>query len=528
MHARTKKAQSSTSVMRGVIYARYSSHNQKEESIEQQVEECQKFAAEKNIVITHIYADKAISGKTDKRTQFQRMMRDAEKQEFDVVIAYKSNRISRNMYNALGTEARLLDLGIKLLYAKEGFDDTASGRFAQRSMMNINQFYAENMAEDIKRGMRDNAESCKVNGSLPYGYKRGEDGKYAIDEPRAAVIREIFDKYNRGIPNVEICDSLNARGIRTKTGGPWTRTSFARILANERYIGVYEHSGVRVEGGVPAIISEEVFYMAQKRSREKPKAVGVRKKGRSAYLLTGKLICGDCGSPMVGISGTSRNGDLHYYYTCQSKHNGVECSKSNVRRELVEQVVIDMLLDAITTETTLDFLTSDYGKSRKKAFEDPELSIMQTELAESKKALANILKAIENGIFNSSTNDRMKELEDNIRELERDIRCNTRMLELMPTEDEFRFFLEEIRNKNVDDADLRQSLISSFVYRVWLWDDWIEVEYNFTGGDPNNKKEKRPFTRDITTPKDSPVSPTTAGSVRTESSQPHHEKSQVK
>ena len=153
-----------TASMDGVIYARYSSHNQKEESIEQQVEECMAFAAVNNINIVEVYADKAISGKTDKRKNFQRMMRDAEKRKFTVVIAYKSNRIARNMLNALSYENRLESYGIRTLYAKEEFGDTAAGRFALRTMMNVNQFYSENMAEDIRRGMADNAADCKVNG----------------------------------------------------------------------------------------------------------------------------------------------------------------------------------------------------------------------------------------------------------------------------------------------------------------------------------------------------------------------------
>lgn len=157
----------------GVIYARYSSHNQREESIEQQVEECLQFADANNIKIVRVYADKAISGKTDKRPQFQHMMRDAEKREFSVVVAYKSNRIARNMLNALSYEDKLGRFGIETLYAKEEFGNTAAGRFALRSMMNINQFYSENLAEDVRRGMRDNAENCKVNGIIPYGYVRG-------------------------------------------------------------------------------------------------------------------------------------------------------------------------------------------------------------------------------------------------------------------------------------------------------------------------------------------------------------------
>ena len=131
----------------GVIYARYSSHNQKEESIEQQIAECSDFAAKNGIRIVGIYADKAVSGRSDRRPNFQRMMRDAEKRQFQIVVAYKSNRIARNMLNALQYEARLDLLGIKTLYAKEEFGNTAAGRFALRTMMNVNQFYSENMGE---------------------------------------------------------------------------------------------------------------------------------------------------------------------------------------------------------------------------------------------------------------------------------------------------------------------------------------------------------------------------------------------
>ena len=116
-------------------------------------------------------------GKTDKRPSFQRMMRDAEQHKFAYVLAWKSNRIGRNMMQALVNESRLVDCGVKVFYAEEDFDDNAAGRFALRSMMNVNQFYIENMAEDVKRGLYDNAKKGLVNGSLPLGYKRGADGK---------------------------------------------------------------------------------------------------------------------------------------------------------------------------------------------------------------------------------------------------------------------------------------------------------------------------------------------------------------
>ena len=203
----------------GVIYARFSSHHQREASIEQQVEACKKFAKDEGIEITAIYADRAISGRTDQRPNFQRMMRSAERREFKYVIAWKSNRIGRNMLQAMQNENRLSELGIRCLYTEEDFDNTAAGRFALRSMMNVNQFYSENMAEDIVRGMRANAMDCKVTyGKLPYGYRADDTLHYQVIEAEAEIVREIFSRIANGDTFAELSRSLNERGIRTRAG----------------------------------------------------------------------------------------------------------------------------------------------------------------------------------------------------------------------------------------------------------------------------------------------------------------------
>lgn len=126
-----------------VIYARYSSDRQNDASIEQQVEICREYADRNNMTIVAVYADRAMSGRSDRRPEFQKMMRAADGEHFNVVIAYKSNRISRNMLHALTYEQRLADAGIELIYAKEEFGNNAAGRFALRTMMNLNQFYSE-------------------------------------------------------------------------------------------------------------------------------------------------------------------------------------------------------------------------------------------------------------------------------------------------------------------------------------------------------------------------------------------------
>ena len=463
----------------GVIYARYSSHAQKEESIEQQIDECMAFAQANKIEIIHVYADKAVSGKTDKRTQFQRMMRDAEKREFSVVVAYKSNRMARNMLQALTYESKLDLLGIRTLYAKEEFGNTAAGRFALRTMMNVNQFYSENMAEDIKRWMADNATNCKVNGSLPLGYKKGEDGKYAIDEVGAAVVREVYDRVLAGESYVDIGNSLNDRGIKTKQGNKWNKGSFHRLLTNDAYIGVYRHSGVVVENGIPPILEREVFYAVQERLVTKPNPRG-RHRENGDYLLTGKLYCGYCKSNMVGISGTGKSGKLHYYYNCNKRRTEGDCQKEHVQRDWIEQLVAELTKEFIMQDEVIEWIAENAVAFQAEALRTSELEGMQSELAENKKATKNIMAAIEQGVFTATTKDRLLELEFEISNLERVIALTKAMNQ--PVEKErIIWSLEQLRYGDVKSKEHQKRLIDTFIKAVYLRDDEIRIDYYYAG-----------------------------------------------
>ena len=474
----TKRGRKAEAETIGVIYARYSSHNQKEESIEQQVEECTAFALANNIRIIEVYADKAISGKTDKRKNFQRMMRDAEKQKFTVVIAYKSNRIARNMLNALSYENRLESFGIRTLYAKEEFGDTAAGRFALRTMMNVNQFYSENMAEDIRRGMADNAADCKVNGRLPLGYKN-VGGHYAIDETTAPIVREIFERFLNEETFASIATDLNGRGIRTSYGNPWNKGSFHRLLQNDNYIGTYRHSGIVKEDGIPAIITKEVFYAVQERLKTKKNPQG-RKRDSADYLLTGKLHCGHCKSYMVGISGTGKHGELHYYYTCNDRRTGGGCKKKNVKRDWIEQKIAELTKDLILQDDVIEWIAENALEFQKQARRTVEITTMEDRLAESRKAAKNIVTAIEQGIFTATTRSRLLELEEEISTLERSLTL-ARSANQPIEKDRIIYALEQLREGDVQNKSYQAKLINTFVKAVYLWDDRIRIDYYYTG-----------------------------------------------
>lgn len=469
----------------GVLYGRYSSHNQKDISVEQQFEKGYELAAEYGIRIIDTYADRAVSGRTDKRRDFQRMMTDAAKGKFRYVIAWKSNRMGRNMLEALINEARLQDLGVRVLYVEEDFDDTAAGRFAARSMMNVNQFYSENMAEDIKRGLYDNAANCMVaNGHLPYGYKADETLHYAIDEPKAAVIREIFTRVSCGETFVDIMASLNARGIKTSYGRPWGRSSFQKILSNERYRGIYIYGDVRKEGGIPRIISDELYFKVQEVITTKKNPQG-RHRVNGDYLLTGKLFCGHCKSPMTGISGTSRSGNLHYYYVCQKRRTEKTCEKKNLRRDDIELQVAKAIKRRTLDDDTINWIADsvvEYSQHQESA---SGIGLLEDQLKDTQRSIKNLMAAIEQGIITPTTKARLMELEKEQSDIDRKI--TMAKADVIPVNrDQLVGWLKKLQAGDVHDKKYQAELFDTFLIAVYVYDnpdgqDYMKVVFNYAG-----------------------------------------------
>lgn len=465
----------------GVLYGRYSSHNQKDISVEQQFEKGYGLAGEYGIRIVDTYADRAVSGRTDKRKDFQRMMADAAKGKFRYVIAWKSNRMGRNMLEALVNEAKLQELGVRVLYVEEDFDDTAAGRFAARSMMNVNQFYSENMAEDIKRGLYDNASNCMVaNGHLPYGYKRDDTLHYVIDEAKAAVIREIFVRVSCGEPLVDIYDSLNARGIKTSYGRPWGRSSFQKILSNERYRGIYIYGDVRKEGGIPRIISDELYFKVQEVLKTKKNPQG-RHRVNGDYLLTGKLFCGNCKSPMIGISGTGRTGKLHYYYVCQKKRSEKTCDKKNVRRDEVEYQIAKAIFDNALQDHVIEWIADSTIAYNDRKEAEGHIGILEDQLADVQRSLKNIMSAIEQGIVTETTKSRLLELESERSEIEGKIAAAK--ADIVPVNREQLIeWLLSLREGDIHDKKYQARLFDTFLIAAYLYDDGTaKLVFSFAG-----------------------------------------------
>lgn len=454
---------------RAAIYARYSSHAQNDESIEQQVYECERYAADHKLAVVATYADRAVTGRSDRRPEFQKMIRAAESGDFDMVIAYKSNRIARNMLQALQYEARLDQAGVRVVYCKEEFGDTATGRFMLRSMMNLNQFYSENLSEDVTRGMLENARQCKVNGQVPYGY-RALDDKYAPDERTAPVVREIFSRTAAGAKQSEIAADLNARHIPSPRGGIWTKMTLQHLLTNERYVGTYIFGDVRVEGGIPALIDRETFDAAHRpvASTRRRRTPGV------VYALTGKLYCGRCDVRMAGESARGKCGTLYHYYRCPG-------CRQRVRKDQIEAEVVRALAGAVMSDELIDQLVRlttgfiDELKSRSRVGE------ITARLSETRKAKANIMRAIEAASTHiQALADRLAELEAAEADLQRDLEREMRAVPDV-SEDSVRFYFEQFRGGDVDDPAYRRLLIDTFLLRAYVFPDRLRITFTFDG-----------------------------------------------
>ena len=303
-----------------VAYYRYSpGGRQGEQSIEGQAAEAHRWAADHNVQILKEYADRRISGRSDDRAEFQLMLKELEKIRPTYLILWKLDRFGRNREEIAFNKHKCKKAGTRLVYVAESIPDTPEGVILESVMEGMAEYYSLQLSSNIRRGQRIAASKClALGGAGIMGYRTGPDKRYELDPEKAPVVREIFQRYVAGESQTEIVDWLNASGHRTSHKAPFTYNSLRTLLKNEKYTGIYIWKDeVRVEGGMPAIIDHETWEKAQQ-MMVKNKAAPARRDVKVDFLLTGKLFCGHCGGPMSGISGTSQNGDTHYYYTCSN------------------------------------------------------------------------------------------------------------------------------------------------------------------------------------------------------------------
>lgn len=464
----------------GVIYARYSSSGQREESIEGQLRDCYAFAERYGITIVGEYCDRALTGTSDKRPEFQRMVRDSTKGQFSVVICWKNDRFARSRYDSAIYKNKLKQNGVRLLYAKESIPEGPEGIVLESVMEGFAEYYSANLSQNVKRGNYDSALKRQTLGQVVLGLRKGPDKRFEIDPATAPIVKRIFEEYGSGRPAVDIIADLNAEGFRTSRGNPFNKNSLRRILQNEKYIGVYEFADIRDENGIPALIGRELFDRVQKLVERHHRAPAA-KKAEGGFLLTAKLFCGECGAPMTGDGGTSKTGKMYSYYICNERR-AKRCKKKRAPKDWIEDVVVNTLAETVRSDAVIQEFADRFMEWQASNRSKGAVSGLEQRLKQNEAAIRNTMSVIDSGFITDSLKSHLMELEAERVSLEAGIaKQNMEAPEL--DRDTVIWFLERFRSCDTADVAWRIFIVETFLKAAYLYDDGrLILDLNF-GGD---------------------------------------------
>ena len=465
--------------MTAVIYARYSSDNQREESIEGQIRECTAYAEKNGITIVKHYIDRAISAKTDNRPEFQQMIKDSDKKLFDIVLVWKLDRFARNRYDSARYKTQLKKNGVKLMSATEIISEGPEGIILESVLEGYAEYYSADLAEKVVRGQTENILKGRCNGGRgTFGYTLDPERKFHIDPLTSPFVLESFKKYNEGSTMKEIRDWLNENGIKNPVGGAFTYNSVEHMLKNRRYIGELKFRDVVVPDAIPPIVPLELFDDVQEKIAKNKKAPA-RRKAEEDYLLTTKLYCGYCGALMFGESGTSRTGEVHRYYKCATAKKKKGCKKKTVRKQWLEDLVVNQTMQLVRDDAAMESIIAKVMELQDR--ENTNLPLYEKQLRDAESGIQNMLNAIQAGILTSSTKERLEQLEETKRELEARI-AEEKLAKPKATEDFIRFWLLRFRKLNMSQKDQRQALVDTFINSIYLYDDKVLITFNYKEG----------------------------------------------
>ncbi len=474
-----------------VIYARFSSHAQNEQSIEGQLKECYAFAERSGLRIVHEYIDRALTGTTDKRPEFLQMIEDSKRKGFQFVVVYQLDRFARNRYDSATYKAKLKKNGVRVLSAKENITDDASGILIEGVLESMAEYYSAELSQKIKRGIAISASKCKFfGGKVPLGYKIDEKKDYVINEETAPIVKRMFEMLAGGYNYAQIARYMNERGIPTATGGKWGKNSFNSIFSNRRYLGKYIFHGEEIDGGIPQLIDDGLFADVQK-VLEKYAAAPSRGKAKVEYLLSDKLICGKCGNKMTGISSTSKSKKIHHYYKCVGVTKSV-CDKRTIRKQFIEDEIIAAIVGngteqnphGVLTDEFIDTIAAETYMLIQAERNDSEIKRLESLVADNQKAINNLMQALMLGKIADTILAQIEKLESENKELNDTIESE-KALQINYTYADIRKWLQHFRTLDYSKTKNRKDLIDTFIYRVLLYDDKMKVIFNLKGEQQN-------------------------------------------
>lgn len=433
-----------------VIYARFSSSRQREESIEGQVRECKAYAERQGLRIIKIYADRAISGRTDRRPEFQQMIEDSKAKQFARVIVYTFDRFARDSYASAVYKHQLKRNGVRVISAKENVDDSPAGVLMERVFEGFAEYYSLELAQKVKRGMRENAlKGIWSSGAPPFGYQKDESGRLVKNPEQVEILQRVFKYAADGRAFIDICRYLNDLGFRppnsTKLG--YRQDNLYRLLKNPIAIGKFVWADVVLEDyGHCRIISDELFEAVQLRLNSKKRRGNVN---MIEYALSGKIFCGKCEAPMFGVCGTSgTNKQKYYYYKCANTVKGKhDCDMPAINRNLLEKALHEKIVALLHDPKTLATIAQE-ALSIINSGEDIELLTMRKRLLQLKPEADKTVD-----MYLDCDDSRMRDA------ITKKYRALTEEIETLETE-------IAKRSINIEDRHITEDMIISFLKKM--------------------------------------------------------------
>ncbi len=463
-----------------VIYARFSSHGQTEQSIEGQLKECHLYAQRNNYNVVGEYIDRALTGTNDRRPEFQRMIEDSKKKLFNYVLVYQLDRFARDRYDSAVYKHKLKKNDVRVISVKENISADASGIVFEAVLEGIAEYYSAELSQKVRRGKSISAEKCKhLGGKCPFGYKVGADMQYEIDEESAKWVLKAFEMYADGTPARHIMYMFNDNKVPNTFGRAWTKNSIHNMLKHKRYNGYYVYNGTEVKGGMPKIVPDDVFEKVQERIRKNMDAPA-RGRAKVPYILTTKLFCGKCERSMVGVSGTSKQGVAHHYYKCLGNvlHEG--CDVKAVQKDYLEDKVITHVKKALTDNVILHVAKLTHDVLAKEKGHD-NVTSLRKQLEKNKTAINNLLNTLALGKSTDLILGKIEELQAEQARIEYNIAKEQSFLFKLSVE-EIANILREIRDTKTNTIEEKQRFIDTFVYKIYYYEDKkVAVLINING-----------------------------------------------
>lgn len=491
-------------VSQAVIYARFSSENQNESSIDAQLRAVNEFAKLNQIKIVGEYVDRAKSATNDQREAFQRLMADSASGNFHFVIVHKLDRFARNVGDSAKYRDLLMSNGVVLISTIENYDlDTPEGFFMGGISALMAELYSRNLSREVKKGQRENALKAMHNGGKPpLGYDVDHNtGHLIVNETEAVAVRLIFESVLNMETYDTIAEKLNAKGYRTKRNQLFSRRSIYEILRNPKYTGLYFYRRIApaplgkkvsshkynspedmitVENGLPVIISQKQFDQVQAIMDGRRQMHS----GKRVYLLAGKLHCAICGAPYCGCTSVSKGRLPYVSYRCNGPNRGssMVCNNKGVNGKMLDGKVLSVISQLVFDESTIPDIIGRYSNALEERIKNrkSDITLLKKSKAGIDKKIENILVAVENSGSSQILLQRLEKLEAEATKIQAEIQTIEAKSESKQIDEDMLFSLFNKAKAMLLNGTLEETrkLVELLIDRIDVDKELIKVYFN--------------------------------------------------